>query len=117
MVRLLFNGGYPSVQRDWTTKALFYYINSSDYKIEDHEDSVVVNVLVAGVDKKDIKASLEDAVLTVQTEEKGWNGTLNAQINLYGYKIDLENPKIKLSNNFTNKVFQDLFFFFFNFKK
>jgi len=97
------NISYPSLTTagTWdlsTGSSWSYFVNSGDYKIEDHKDSLAVHILVAGVSKKDIKAYMEGPILTVHTDEIGWNGSVNVTIDLQFYKVDTKNPKIKLSN-------------------
>ena len=73
-----------------------YYVNSGDYKLNSEDNLIVAYILVAGVDKEEIKASIEDKVLTVTTEKPGWNGVVNVNLDLSGYKVDATKPKIKL---------------------
>lgn len=75
-----------------------YYVNSGDYKLEEEANSIVAYVLVAGVHKKDIKAYTEGMVLSVTTSKPGWNGNVAVEIDLAAYKVEIVEPKVKLSN-------------------
>lgn len=84
---------FPEYGSSW-----YWYVNSGDYKIEQHDDKIIVDVLVAGLSKEDIEASLEDSILKVKSSKPGWNGNLNLNIPLDSYKIDLEKVAVKLVN-------------------
>lgn len=84
---------YPQYGMSWG-----YYVNSGDYKIEYEDNKIIVDVLVAGLDKKDIEASLENESLKVTSSKPGWNGNVNVDINLSSYKVDFKKVTVKLIN-------------------
>lgn len=84
---------FPEYGTSW-----YWYVNSGDYKIEQHNDKVVVDVLVAGLSKEDIEAYLEDSVLKVKSSKPGWNGNLNLELSLSSYKVDTDKMTVKLVN-------------------
>ena len=84
---------YPETGTSW-----MYYVNTGDYKLEDHGESIVADILVAGVSKKDIEAYVEDKILKVTSSKPGWNGNVNVTIDLTSHKVSTKNLKIKLSN-------------------
>ena len=76
---------------DWNKgSSIYYYVSSPNYKIIEKDDLFEVHILAAGFSKGDIKASVEDEVLTVTTDKPGWNGNLLESIPLSTYNLDIK---------------------------
>jgi len=77
---------------DW-----YYYINSENFKIEQHGDKLVVDVLVAGLEKEDLEAFIDNDILLVNSSKVGWNGKINQSIYLSSYNI-IYDPVVRMKN-------------------
>lgn len=75
-----------------------YYVNSGDYKIYEHSDVLVIDVLVAGLEREDIEAFIENSILSVNSTKAAWNGSLTQRFDLNAYRIDMTKPTVKLRN-------------------
>lgn len=89
----------PSFNWDWNTgTSWYYYVNSSNYKTHEKDETLVVDFLVAGLNKEDLKIEIEEEALNVSSTKPGWNGTIAETIYLQPYKVDVETAKATISN-------------------
>lgn len=85
---------------DYNPCWIYNYNPIEDYKVIVEDGSIIVDVLVAGVEKENIKAWIEGDLLKVSTSIFTWNGTGEIVVSLYEYDVDKnpENIKVGLRN-------------------